>query len=492
MNTLNNLLLPLENLIRKYQRYIKYVLIFLSFGILPLVLFPSFVKAIGEQARNVLLIILFLPIFSRVFWLKIASNLMWFRKELGILMWCLAFVHGWGYIFEYPQTILDTSFWWQDGRVSYLWAWFIALSLTVPLILTSNKLAIKKLGRHWKSLHRLAYAIVIFTILHIILISWYKDPSTLWYKNIDILIQLSLLTIYFAGKTLEWKWIHIGWSRGETYPKWQKWLCIPCGYIYDPLIGDTDSGILPGTEFGDIPDNWQCPECGVRKADFVPYDESIEQKSYEARIVEKKLLNPTTLELTIETTEVLESIPWQFITFLWEDNKGKFARQYSIGKQNERQYSFMIKLTKLGRGAKILRETPANTIIHIWGVFGHFHLQKGESPKIFLATGTGLAPIYRMLMTLSSEVRKSLYFSVATESELFYAEELGAIENLDLHIHVTREKVEGYEQRRVDVDTIEANNETEWYLCGNPQMVTEATEKLKTRWFAKIYSEEFS
>ncbi len=45
----------------------------------------------------------------------------------------------------------------------------------------------------------------------------------------------------------------------------------------------------------------------------------------------------------------------------------------------------------------------------------------------------------------------------------------------------TREKVEGCEQGRVDIDMIEANNETEWYLCGNPQILTEAIEKLKKR-----------
>ena len=41
-----------------------------------------------------------------------------------------------------------------------------------------------------------------------------------------------------------------------------------------PIIdGDPDGGIAPGTEFSDIPDDWRCPECGVTKADFVPYEE---------------------------------------------------------------------------------------------------------------------------------------------------------------------------------------------------------------------------
>lgn len=44
--------------------------------------------------------------------------------------------------------------------------------------------------------------------------------------------------------------------------------CKTCGYIYDPEIGDPDSGILPGTEFQDIPDDWVCPLCGVSKDMF--------------------------------------------------------------------------------------------------------------------------------------------------------------------------------------------------------------------------------
>ena len=44
--------------------------------------------------------------------------------------------------------------------------------------------------------------------------------------------------------------------------------CLACGYIYDPEIGDPDSGIAPGTKFEDIPDSWVCPLCGVGKDMF--------------------------------------------------------------------------------------------------------------------------------------------------------------------------------------------------------------------------------
>ena len=46
-------------------------------------------------------------------------------------------------------------------------------------------------------------------------------------------------------------------------------LCEPCGYIYDPEVGDPDNGIEPGTEFADLPDEWVCPVCGLGKDEFV-------------------------------------------------------------------------------------------------------------------------------------------------------------------------------------------------------------------------------
>ena len=46
-----------------------------------------------------------------------------------------------------------------------------------------------------------------------------------------------------------------------------------CGYIYDPVNGDPDSGIAPGTAFEDIPDDWVCPLCGVGKDDFSVVEE---------------------------------------------------------------------------------------------------------------------------------------------------------------------------------------------------------------------------
>ncbi len=38
-----------------------------------------------------------------------------------------------------------------------------------------------------------------------------------------------------------------------------------CGYRYDPSVGDPDGGVPPGVAFEDLPEDWECPECGTPK-----------------------------------------------------------------------------------------------------------------------------------------------------------------------------------------------------------------------------------
>ncbi|MGK7881133.1 MAG: rubrerythrin family protein [Crocosphaera sp.] len=58
-------------------------------------------------------------------------------------------------------------------------------------------------------------------------------------------------------------------------PTTQKWICRQCSMIYDPVLGDPDSGIAPGTPFSEIPEDWTCPICGAVKKLFIPYEEPV-------------------------------------------------------------------------------------------------------------------------------------------------------------------------------------------------------------------------
>ncbi len=46
--------------------------------------------------------------------------------------------------------------------------------------------------------------------------------------------------------------------------------CPVCDYVYDETVGAPREGFPAGTPWATIPDDWPCPDCGVReKIDFL-------------------------------------------------------------------------------------------------------------------------------------------------------------------------------------------------------------------------------
>jgi alkane 1-monooxygenase len=51
--------------------------------------------------------------------------------------------------------------------------------------------------------------------------------------------------------------------------------CPVCGFVYEDAAGHPHDGLAPGTPWSAVPDDWSCPDCGVRdKVDFVPVREA--------------------------------------------------------------------------------------------------------------------------------------------------------------------------------------------------------------------------
>ena len=57
-------------------------------------------------------------------------------------------------------------------------------------------------------------------------------------------------------------------EKKEVSAKMARYKCSACGWVYDPEIGDQEGGIVSGTPFEKLPDNWVCPVCGAGKSDF--------------------------------------------------------------------------------------------------------------------------------------------------------------------------------------------------------------------------------
>jgi len=48
----------------------------------------------------------------------------------------------------------------------------------------------------------------------------------------------------------------------------KKYVCDVCGWVLDEAAGDPDNGIAAGTKFADLPEDFECPLCGVGKDHF--------------------------------------------------------------------------------------------------------------------------------------------------------------------------------------------------------------------------------
>jgi sulfoxide reductase heme-binding subunit YedZ len=116
----------------------------------------------GEWTLRLLLITLLLTPLKKL------SGWYWpvrVRRMLGLFAFFYACLHLGTYLW------LDQFFDWHEIWLDILDRPFItvgmlAFVLLVPLALTSSRYAMRRLGRNWKRLHRLAYLIPVLGVLH--------------------------------------------------------------------------------------------------------------------------------------------------------------------------------------------------------------------------------------------------------------------------------------------------------------------------------------
>jgi sulfoxide reductase heme-binding subunit YedZ len=100
-------------------------------------------------------------------WLKQAP-LLRLRRPLGLWAFTYAMLHFAVYL------LLDRQLAWGEvlndlSKRPYIMVGFAAVLLLLPLAATSTAWAMRKLGRRWQKLHRLAYATAILGVLHFLL-----------------------------------------------------------------------------------------------------------------------------------------------------------------------------------------------------------------------------------------------------------------------------------------------------------------------------------
>ena len=120
------------------------------------------------------------------------------RRMLGLYSFFYVCIHLTTYL------VLDHFFDWNEiikdiVKRPYITFGMLAFILLVPLAMTSTKKMMQRLGKRWKSLHKLIYVIAILGVLHFILLV----KADLREPIIYALILLSLLLVRLKPALLQ-------------------------------------------------------------------------------------------------------------------------------------------------------------------------------------------------------------------------------------------------------------------------------------------------
>ncbi len=118
----------------------------------------------GEWALRFLILTLAVTPLRQGFGLAELARL---RRMLGLFTFFYALLH----LAAYCVFLLELQFADIGADIvkrPYITLGFAAFVLLVPLAITSNKLAIRKLKRRWQQLHRLVYLVAVLAAAHVI------------------------------------------------------------------------------------------------------------------------------------------------------------------------------------------------------------------------------------------------------------------------------------------------------------------------------------
>ncbi|MFN3664074.1 sulfite oxidase heme-binding subunit YedZ [Yoonia sp.] len=97
-------------------------------------------------------------------------NLIKFRRAIGVTAFFVILAHF--LVFAVLDVQSASRVWTEIVERPYVTAGMVSLLLLVPLVLTSNNLAIRKMGAaSWRQLHKLSYIAVILGALHYLWLS---------------------------------------------------------------------------------------------------------------------------------------------------------------------------------------------------------------------------------------------------------------------------------------------------------------------------------
>lgn len=221
-------------------------------------------------------------------------------------------------------------------------------------------------------------------------------------------------------------------------------------------------------------------------------------------------------ELRLKLPEPMTFTPGQYIQFrapAYKGSPGEVYRAYSISSDPADTDCIELVIRKVPGGictTYVFEHLQEGNEVLINGPYGEFRLSDTEAPMIFIAGGSGIAPIKCILHQIKNDniKRKGIFFfGVRAVKDLFMTKEMEAFENeipgfkfvpalsqLD-----EGDKWDGEKGRITDVVKRYLDNQKdaasyEGYLCGSPGMIDAAVEVLTSFDIPedKIYYDKFA
>jgi ferredoxin-NADP reductase/ferredoxin len=235
-----------------------------------------------------------------------------------------------------------------------------------------------------------------------------------------------------------------------------------------------------------------CPLVAVT-IDGVALDEPVD----EVAVVSVTTIAPNIIELRMQRRGFV-FVPGQYVFLRLRDAAGEFFRTYSVASGSDGQVMLCIRLLPDGRAGKVLMALQPGDRVGLSRAKGEFVLRSPDRPKLFVAAGTGLAPVLPMCLA-APQARKRIIVGARTVQDHIWLDALRAIPNTEV-VAITQEADPAWQGRTGlvtaplhDAD-IEAGAWPEVYTCGSPRMVEAVRETLIVRGFAPdvIHADSFT
>lgn len=209
-----------------------------------------------------------------------------------------------------------------------------------------------------------------------------------------------------------------------------------------------------------------------------------------SNIISTNMLNDSIMQVTFTKPDGFTYKIGQFISL--KVNNFNYRAYSLVSHPNDDFLKIAAAVGHKGLGADYLKGISHlnNPQIQYIGPSGRFFMSNSPAPQIiFLATGTGIAPFIPMLRELiefkkGANSKISLFFSSTTQNNFFYENELQRLKTLqntfEYKIFLTRQKVDGFEFGRISGNySISDPQNTQVYICGHPDMVTQNLQIVK-------------